>query len=126
MASAGVSFEKYVEEAMKRFPNEPLCPFPDGGECYIQEKERNCKDCVYAKSSYEKFLKIVIEESKNLRYDDHHRLRGAKVFCVSCGAGNRTPLRKWKNSYICENCWKMLQVIGEDEFLERIKRNHGL
>ena len=117
MENAGVSFDIYVDMATKRFPNEPLCPFPDGGECYIQEKARNCRECVYAKSSYEKFLNIVIEQSRNLKFDERGKLRGAKVFCVKCGAGPRTPLRKWMNSYICENCWRNMQLITDTQIV---------
>lgn len=125
MENVGVSFERYVGEAVKRFPNEPLCPFPDGGECHIPQEERSCLECDFAKSSYQKFVEIVIKESENLRYDSHHRLRGARVFCVACGAGARTPLRRWKNSYLCEHCWKMLQVIGEEAFIERIQNGEN-
>lgn len=46
---------------------------------------------------------------------------GARVFCVSCGAGKRTPLRRWHDVYICENCWKMKNMIGEDAFVKRLK-----
>ena len=47
--------------------------------------------------------------------------RGARVFCVRCGAGQRTPLRKWHNSYICQECWKILRAVGEDAFIAEIK-----
>ena len=65
------------------------------------------------KTELDKAVDRIIHENKVNR-------RGARVFCVSCGAGKRTPLRKWHNSYICVNCWKMLQVIGEEAFLERL------
>lgn len=45
----------------------------------------------------------------------------ARVFCVSCGAGKRTPLRRWHNSYICSECWKILQAIGEEKFIETLR-----
>ena len=46
---------------------------------------------------------------------------GARVFCVRCGAGQRTPLRRWHNSYICEECWKILKVVGEEEFRRELE-----
>ena len=42
--------------------------------------------------------------------------KGAKVFCISCGAGKRSPLRKWKNVYICSDCWKIKERIGDERF----------
>ena len=42
--------------------------------------------------------------------------KGAKVFCISCGAGKRSPLRKWKNVYICSDCWKIKEQIGDERF----------
>lgn len=46
--------------------------------------------------------------------------RGAKVFCVGCGAQKRT-LRKWHNSYLCSDCWKIKERIGEEQFLKVLK-----
>ena len=46
---------------------------------------------------------------------------GAKVFCIRCGAGTRTPLRRWHNSYICEECFKILKAIGEEEFRRELE-----
>lgn len=46
---------------------------------------------------------------------------GARVFCIRCGAGKRTPLRRWHNSYICSECWKILQAIGEEAFINGMK-----
>ena len=46
---------------------------------------------------------------------------GARVFCVRCGAGQRTPLRRWHNSYICQECWKVLQAVGEEAFIAEMK-----
>ena len=48
--------------------------------------------------------------------------KGARVFCVRCGAGQRTPLRKWHNSYICQECWKILKAVGEEEFRMELER----
>ena len=47
--------------------------------------------------------------------------KGAKVFCISCGAGNRVPLRKWNNVYICFDCWKIKERIGEDQFEKALR-----
>lgn len=46
--------------------------------------------------------------------------KGVKVFCVGCGAQKRT-LRKWKNVYICSDCWKIKEQIGEEQFLKALK-----
>ena len=46
--------------------------------------------------------------------------KGAKVFCVSCGAEKRT-LRKWHNSYLCTDCYKIMQIVGEDRFIKSLK-----
>lgn len=56
--------------------------------------------------------------------------KGARVFCVRCGStGQRTPLRRWHNSYICNECWKILKAVGEEEFRKNLeaqleKENH--
>ena len=44
----------------------------------------------------------------------------AKVFCVSCGAVNRT-LRKWHNSYLCIDCYKIAQNVGDKKFIAALK-----
>ena len=46
--------------------------------------------------------------------------KGAKVFCVSCGAQKRT-LRKWHNSYLCTDCYKIMQNVGEEHFIKGLK-----
>lgn len=45
---------------------------------------------------------------------------GAKVFCVSCGAVNRT-LRKWHNSYLCEDCFRIAKNVGDEKFIKALK-----
>ena len=45
---------------------------------------------------------------------------GAKVFCVSCGAVNRT-LRKWHNSYLCVDCFKIAKNVGDEKFIKALK-----
>ena len=46
--------------------------------------------------------------------------KGAKVFCVSCGAEKRT-LRKWHNSYLCTECYKIMENSGEEQFIKALK-----
>lgn len=46
--------------------------------------------------------------------------KGSKVFCVSCGAVNRT-LRKWHNSYLCTDCYKIMKNVGEERFIKALK-----
>ena len=46
--------------------------------------------------------------------------KGAKVFCVGCGAVNRT-LRKWHNSYLCTDCYKIMKNVGEEHFIKGLK-----
>lgn len=45
---------------------------------------------------------------------------GSAVFCVSCGARQRT-LYKWHNSYICRDCRKILLDVGEEQFLKALR-----
>ena len=45
---------------------------------------------------------------------------GAKVFCVSCGAVNRT-LHKWHNSYLCTDCFKIAQNVGDEKFIKALR-----
>ena len=58
----------------------------------------------------ENYQKILDDLFQNNRAD------GAKVFCICCRAGERSPLRKWKNVYICSDCWKIKEQIGEERF----------
>ena len=44
----------------------------------------------------------------------------AKVFCVACGAVKRT-LRKWHNSYLCEDCYKIAMNVGDEKFIAALK-----
>ena len=69
----------------------------------------------------EEFDKEIDEKLAKMKVDAHHKLRGSRVFCVACGAGTRTPLRRWHNSYICSECWKIMKAIGEEKFIQRIK-----
>lgn len=44
----------------------------------------------------------------------------AKVFCVACGASKRT-LRKWHNSYLCEDCFRIAKNVGDEKFIKALK-----
>ena len=46
--------------------------------------------------------------------------KGAKVFCVGCGAQKRT-LRKWHNSYLCIDCYKIMKNAGEEQFIKALQ-----
>ena len=48
------------------------------------------------------------------------RRMGSAVFCLSCGARQRT-LYKWHNSYICRDCRKILLDVGEEQFLKALR-----
>ncbi len=48
------------------------------------------------------------------------RKNPAKVFCVACGAINRT-LRKWHNSYLCVDCFKIAKNVGDEKFIKALK-----
>ena len=61
----------------------------------------------------EELLEKALQQVKEKR-------KGAKVFCVGCGAQKRT-LRKWHNSYLCSDCWKIKERIGEEQFLKALK-----
>lgn len=71
--------------------------------------EEEGKDVVVTNERVDKLMK---ERQK-------HR-KGALVFCVACGAVNRT-LRKWHNSYLCTDCFKIAQNVGDDKFIAALK-----
>lgn len=64
---------------------------------------------------------IVVTNSvdKLMKERQKHR-KGALVFCVACGAVNRT-LRKWHNSYLCTDCFKIAQNVGDEKFIAALK-----
>lgn len=49
--------------------------------------------------------------------------RGSKVFCVGCGAQKRT-LRKWHNSYLCSDCYKIMMNIGDEKYIEALRGDY--
>lgn len=66
----------------------------------------------------------VIDQDKEI--DDILKKRsktkrtGARVFCVGCGAINRT-LHKWHNSYLCSECFKIAKNVGDERFIAALK-----
>lgn len=108
------TFSHYVERTLKNAKTEPFCPFPKGGYCDISPEDRltACLSCDCSRESFQEIMDYIYQKTKRT---------GAKVFCINCGAGKRTPLRKWHNVYICENCWKLKNVIGEEAFIEDLK-----
>ena len=46
--------------------------------------------------------------------------KGVPIFCVACGARQRT-LHKWHNSYLCEDCFKIMKNVGEEKFISALK-----
>ena len=61
----------------------------------------------------EELLEKALQKVKEKR-------RGAKVFCVGCGAQKRT-LRKWHNSYLYIDCYKIITNIGEGQYINALK-----
>lgn len=82
----------------------------NAGENLVSEKMLSEDDQTYIHERVEQYL----ENRKRKR-------AGARVFCVACGAHGRVPLRRWHNSYICNDCWKILQKVGEDQFIKALK-----
>ena len=111
-------FHKYVERNIdiSDEKKEPLCPFHEGGECNVAYSDE-CYQCDISKRSFQRLFDQVM--------DWRPERKAAKVFCVSCGAGKRTPLRKWHNSYICSECWKIKEAIGEEAFIERLMKSQN-
>lgn len=82
--------------------------FENYKERHSDEDERTQRE------NYQKILDGIFQ---------NNRADGAKVFCICCGGGKRSPLRKWKTNrrtgdaiYICSDCWKIKERIGEERF----------
>ena len=89
----------------------PVCPFEFGGECNTAYSEE-CYNCEHSKAD---FMALI----ERLRSRRKSKVK-AQVFCVSCGAKQRT-LRKWHNSYLCVDCYKIMQRVGEDKFIKALQ-----
>lgn len=69
----------------------------------------------------EKKVEIDQEKVEELMQERQHGKRtSALVFCVSCGSKKRT-LRKWHNSYLCEDCFKIARNVGDEQFINALK-----
>lgn len=66
----------------------------------------------------------VDEEQEKQIEDILHKKKinrvGAKVFCVCCGATKRT-LHRWHNSYLCSDCFRIQQSVGDEKFIAALK-----
>lgn len=67
------------------------------------------------------YIRERVEQHLQYLENQERKRVGARVFCVACGAHGRVPLRRWHNSYICNDCWKILQKVGEDRFIKALK-----
>lgn len=120
-----ITFEQYIDKVLTadEMDSEPVCPFPaNNGECYADRRapKVGCISCEWAKKSYDslapdeirKLYSEEINEMANHMIHERKVMRkGAKVFCVRCGSlGTRTPLRKWNDLYLCNNCYKIMKA----------------
>lgn len=65
------------------------------------------------KTKEEELAELLAERYRKKRME-------AQVFCVACRAKNRT-LRKWHNSYLCEDCYKIAKNVGDEKFIKALK-----
>ena len=107
-------FHRYVERHISVNAQEkaPVCPFETCGGCNTAYSD-SCYTCEFAKESFQKMLDGIYKKT-----DPRTK---ARVFCICCGAGKRSPLRKWKNVYICSDCWKIKERIGEEQFEKALR-----
>ena len=89
----------------------PVCPFETCGECNTAYSD-GCYSCKFARKSFQKILDNIYKRTDSRS--------NAKVFCVVCGAQKRT-LRKWHNSYLCEDCYKIMLGTGEECFIMALR-----
>ena len=121
MENVGTDFTDYYSEFVKNRidisvdKQTPVCPFAGGGECNMAYSDY-CYGCETSVNEFDDLVHYVVGYKQ-------HRPRGAKVFCVACGASKRSPLRKWKTNrktgdaiYICSECWKIKERIGDEAF----------
>ena len=113
-------FRRYVERHISVDDQEktPVCPFETCGECNTAYSD-SCYTCEFAEESFQKMLDSIYKKT-----DPRTK---ARVFCVACGASKRSPLRKWKTNrktgdaiYICTECWKIKERIGDEAFMKAL------
>ena len=101
MEHAGTRFnthtlsEEFVEEQFKKYRQR----YPDEDEKTQRENFQKLLDSIFKRQL---------------------AINGAKVFCVGCGAQKRT-LRKWHNSYLCTDCYKIMKNVGEEQFIKALR-----
>lgn len=91
------------DELIKKFDN-----------VLIEGDKRNYETTSASTSNFEDKVDDILKDRQK------KKRTGAKVFCVSCGAVNRT-LRKWHNSYLCTDCFKIAQNVGDEKFIKALK-----
>lgn len=47
---------------------------------------------------------------------------GHRVYCINCGAVRGVTFHKWRDFYICDACHKYLNNIGEEAFIDQLRR----
>ena len=106
-------FRHYVERHISVDAQEksPVCPFETCGECNTAYSD-SCYTCEFAKESFQKMLDGIYKKT-----DPRTK---ARVFCICCGAQKRT-LRKWHNSYLCNDCYKIMMHIGEEKYIKALQ-----
>lgn len=133
MENAGINFDisEGGEEKNQSLKNQPKLKI---GVAF-QPKERFRTYTLseeFVEEQFEKYKKHHSDEDERTQRENYQktldgifqnksRRVGAKVFCICCGAGKRSPLRKWKNVYICSDCWKIKERIGEEKFMKALK-----
>lgn len=86
----------------------------------------------FVEKQFEKYKKRHSDEDERTQRENYQKTLdgifqnkskrvGAKVFCICCRVGERSPLRKWKNVYVCSDCWKIKERIGEERFIKALR-----
>ena len=107
-------FHQYVERHITVDNQEKVsvCSFETCGECNMAYSD-SCYTCKFAEESFQKMLDGMYKKT-----DPRTK---AQVFCICCGARTRSPLRRWKNVYICSDCWKIKEQMGDERFEKALK-----
>lgn len=66
------------------------------------------------------YVEYHLDGIERILKERQSKRKGALVFCVACGAINRT-LRKWHNSYLCTDCFKIAQNVGDEKFIKALQ-----